>query len=212
MYLKSIQIVFVLINFFCYSKADCGCNLNRKKNEETVSQCPYAKNYDPIKKYTRESNEIKDNNKYNTPFNVKDMVLIQGATFEMGTSKPVFESDHEGPPRNVTVESFYLDKYEVSNQKFYDFIKETGYKTEAEIFGDSFIFEMALPEEDRNKYPDVRALEAPWWIKMKKVTWKHPEGESSTIEGENAVIKYFCITLGVVFRKNELSCYSCFME
>ncbi|XP_018570307.1 sulfatase-modifying factor 1 isoform X2 [Anoplophora glabripennis] len=110
------------------------------------------------------------------------MVLIEKATFEMGTNKPVFESDHEGPLRNVTLNSFYLDKYEVSNQHFSDFVKKTGYKTEAEIFGDSFIFEMSLPEEDRNKYQDVRAVQAPWWIKMSGVSWKHPEGPDSTIQ------------------------------
>lgn len=189
MYLKSIQIFFVLTTFISYCKSDCGCNLNRKKTEDTPEQqCPFAKNYDPTKKYTQEYNEIRDNNKYNPPFDVKDMVLIEGATFEMGTNKPVFESDHEGPPKNITVDSFYLDKYEISNQNFYDFIKETGYKTEAEIFGDSFLFEMALPETERDKYQDIRAVQAPWWIKMKKVIWKHPEGELSTIEGKTVLV------------------------
>lgn len=184
MYLNSIQIFFVLTSVINYCKSDCGCNLNRKKTEETPDKCPFTKNYDPVKKYSIESNEIRDNKKYNPSFDIKDMVLIEGNTFEMGTNKPVFETDHESPLRNVTVNSFYLDKYEVSNQKFYDFIKETGYKTEAEVFGDSFLIAMALPEEDRDKYQDIRAVEAPWWIKMKKVTWKHPEGEFSTIEGK----------------------------
>lgn len=194
MYLKSIQIFFVLITLFCYSKSDCGCNLNRKKTEERGSQCPLTKNYDPVKKYMRESNEIRDNNK--PPFDAEDMVLIHGATFEMGTKNPVFEKDHEGPPRNVTLDSFYLDKYEVSNQNFYDFVKKTGYKTEAEVYGDSFVFEMVLPEEDRDKYQDVRAVEAPWWIKMKKVTWKYPEGESSTIEGNEICNMFLCNCVG----------------
>lgn len=183
MYLKSIQLFFVLITLVCYCKSDCGCNLNRKKTDETPEQCPFTKNYDPTKKYTREYNEIRDN-KNKPSFDINNMVLIQGATFGMGTNKPVFESDHEGPLRNVTVESFYLDKYEVSNQNFYDFVRETGYKTEAEVFGDSFVFEMALPKEEREKYQDVRAVQAPWWIKMKKGMWKHPEGELSTIEGK----------------------------
>lgn len=184
MYLISIQIFFVLIALINQCRSDCGCNLNRKQPEEVPSQCPLSKNYDPIKKYSREYNEIGDNNRYKqTPYDNKDMVLIEDNTFEMGTNQPVFESDHEGPLRNVSVASFYLDKYEVSNQKFYDFVKDTGYKTEAEHFGDSFLFEMSLPEADRDKYQDVRAVQAPWWIKMKGVTWKHPEGPSSTVEG-----------------------------
>lgn len=209
MYLNSIQIFYVLITIICYCKSDCGCNLNRKKPGD--NQCPMSKNYDPIKKYSREYNEIKDNNKVNPPFDIKDMVLIEGATFEMGTNKPVFASDHEGPVRNVTVSSFHLDKYEVSNQHFYDFIKETGYKTEAEVFGDSFVFEMSLPEKERNMYQDIRAVQAPWWIKMKKVTWKHPEGESSTIEGKHFSFS-FIPSFEIIFRQNEPSCYSCILE
>nr|CAH7712742.1 unnamed protein product [Callosobruchus chinensis] len=110
------------------------------------------------------------------------MVLIQGTTFEMGTNNPVFVDDFESPVRNVTINSFYLDKYEVSNQNFYDFVKETGFKTEAEVFGDSFIFEMALPEKARDKYEDVRAVQAPWWVKLSGVSWKHPIGPESTVE------------------------------
>lgn len=198
MYLKSIQIFFVL-TFICYCKSDCGCSLNRKTTEQNQNNCPQNKNFDSLKKYTREYNAIRDNNKLKPPFDIKDMTLIQGTTFEMGTNKPIFESDHESPLRNVTVESFYLDKYEVSNQNFYDFIKETGYKTEAEIFGDSFLFEMALPDEERDKYQDIRAVQAPWWIKMKGVTWKQPEGESTTIEG-TIVLSNFNLHFQIIFR------------
>ncbi|XP_056635385.1 formylglycine-generating enzyme [Diorhabda sublineata] len=150
---------------------DCGCDTNRDNHCKDDS--------DPSFKYLKDSNEIRDNNDV---INTSDMVLIEGATFEMGTNKPVFEADFEGPLRNVSVNNFYLDKYEVSNQNFYDFVKKTGYQTEAEVFGDSFIFEMCLPEEERKKYEDVRAVQAPWWIKMKGVSWKHPEGPDTTIE------------------------------
>lgn len=155
--------------------ADCGCKLNRN------DQC--GKEVNPSEKYSQESNGLVTDNNESQAFDPLNMVLLEKATFEMGTNKPIFESDHEGPARNVTVNSFYLDKYEVSNQHFNDFVKKTGYKTEAEIFGDSFIFEMSLPEEDRDKYQDVRAAQAPWWIKLKGVSWKHPEGPGSTIEG-----------------------------
>nr|XP_023015355.1 sulfatase-modifying factor 1 [Leptinotarsa decemlineata] len=168
------QIIVVLNIVVCsYQAGDCGCSLNRN------NRCQGDSN--PSHKYMKESNE-ETGNKLQHPFETSNMVLIDGDTFEMGTNKPVFATDHEGPLRNVTIGSFYLDKFEISNQNFYDFVRETGYKTEAETFGDSFLFEMSLPEKDRGGYKDVRAVQAPWWIKMKDVYWKHPEGPGSTIE------------------------------
>lgn len=154
------------------SSADCGCNkLNRNTKPELSD----------------ESNEISPSQKYSRELNSKvhnDMVLIRKGHFIMGTDRQQFPADFEGPARNVTIENdFYLDIYEVSNQAFYNFVKETNYKTEAENFGDSFVFEMTLPENMRNKYQDLRAVQAPWWIKLKGVTWKHPEGPDSIIEG-----------------------------
>ncbi|RZC37930.1 sulfatase-modifying factor 1 [Asbolus verrucosus] len=168
MYLIFVHLA-LLLNILNLCVADCGCQLNRN------AQC---NSDEPHNKYSKIQNEVDNNNK-ETSF--ENMALIEAATFEMGTNKPVFESDHEGPARNVTVNSFYLDMYEVSNQNFREFIEKTGYQTEAEIFGDSFIFEMLVPESERDKYKDFRAVQAPWWIKMKGVSWKHPEGEGSTI-------------------------------
>lgn len=154
------------------SSADCGCNkLNRNTKPEFSDE---SNEINPSQKYSKELNS----NTYN------DMVLIRKGQFTMGTDKPHFPADFEGPARNVTIENdFYLDIYEVSNQNFYNFVKETNYKTEAENFGDSFVFEMTLPENLRNEYQDLRAVQAPWWIKLKGATWKHPEGPESNIEG-----------------------------
>lgn len=170
----------ILLNLFIVlnireTLSDCGCNLNRN------NECTEEK---PAGKYSEETNRIDDNKQFSASeaFDVTNMVLIEGAIFEMGTDKPVFESDFEGPKRNKTVNSFYLDKYETSNQNFADFVKKTGYKTEAEEFGDSFIFEMLVPEAERENYKDFRAVQAPWWIKMKGVTWDHPEGPVSDIK------------------------------
>ncbi|CAH0557568.1 unnamed protein product [Brassicogethes aeneus] len=171
MYLYTILIIFVLNVLHC--TGDCGCsNLNREK------KCKIDEDETPSGKYSRELNDNIN------AFNTYNMVLINKDTFEMGTNKPVFESDHEGPVRNKTVESFYLDIYEVSNQNFKDFVEKTGYKTEAETYGDSFVFEMILPESERKEYQDVRAVQAPWWIKLKDISWLHPEGPHSTIENK----------------------------
>jgi len=47
------------------------------------------------------------------------MVLVQGGTFKMGSS----ESDEEKPVHDVTVSDFYIGKYEVTVQEWYDFLK-----------------------------------------------------------------------------------------
>lgn len=176
-----LYLIFTFINCL-YVKCDCGCKLNRN------SQCA-TENTEHNGKYSEKLNrnwiDNKESNKHvlNNALDTSNMVYIDKATFEMGTDKPVFEKDFEGPIRNKTVDAFYLDKYEVSNNKFSEFVTKTGYITEAEHFGDSFIFELLIPEGDREKYKDFRAVEAPWWIKMKGASWKHPEGPKSSLKG-----------------------------
>lgn len=90
-------------------------------------------------------------------------------------------SDKEGPEREVTIKQFYMDKYEVSNEEFQKFVDQTNYITEAEKFGDSFIFKIFLSEETQKEYEDFRVMQAPWWYKVKDVNWKKPEGQDSNI-------------------------------
>ena len=52
----------------------------------------------------------------------RDMVLIEGGTFIMGWNKGKEQKGEHA----VTVPSFYLDKYEVTNAEYAEFIKATG--------------------------------------------------------------------------------------
>lgn len=52
----------------------------------------------------------------------REMVLIEGGTFTMGWNK----GNEQKGEHTVTVQSFYLDKYEVTNAEYAEFIKETG--------------------------------------------------------------------------------------
>jgi sulfatase modifying factor 1 len=65
----------------------------------------------------------------------------------MGTDVPIFVADGEAPARRVSMSPFYLDVHEVSNAEFNRFVLETGYVTEAETFGNSFVMESFLSDE-----------------------------------------------------------------
>jgi formylglycine-generating enzyme required for sulfatase activity len=65
------------------------------------------------------------------------MVLIPGGTFHMGSNAG---PPHEQPVHVVTVKAFQIDRYPVTVARFEQFVKATGYVTEAEKFGSSVVF------------------------------------------------------------------------
>jgi len=119
---------------------------------------------------------------------IEKMIKINGDTYSIGTNNPVFVADGEGPKREVILSSFYIDKFEVSNKEFGSFVSATGYITEAENFGDSFVFEGLLPKNTKNKIKQAVA-QAPWWLPVKRASWQHPEGSDSNITCKYKKIK-----------------------
>ena len=117
------------------------------------------------------------------------LIHIKGGTFTMGAGALYPE---EGPPRQVSVNDFYISQFEVTNEEFASFVKDTGYITVAE---------RALSPED---YPDIpanklvpgsavfvglhEAVEAKtfldWWHFVEGASWRHPFGPESTIVGK----------------------------
>ena len=61
----------------------------------------------------------------------QNMVLIPGGEYLMGSENPE-AYPNEKPIHKVKVDSFLMDKYEVTNSQFEEFIKATGYITTAE--------------------------------------------------------------------------------
>lgn len=114
-------------------------------------------------------------------FSKDDMVLIRGGEFQMGTDDSEgYHSDGEGPARKVKVDSFYIDKFAVTNDKFAQFVKATDYVTEAEQFGWSFVFYLLVSEENLQANQQ-RVAQAQWWVPVKGAYWRQPEGPGSTI-------------------------------
>lgn len=108
-----------------------------------------------------------------------NMVQLSGGSFLMGSNDKSFPSDGEGPVREVTLNPFWIDVHTVTNAQFAQFVAATGYKTEAEKFGWSYVFYLFLPEG----HPPTRGVSsAPWWRQIFGATWDHPEGPHSTID------------------------------
>jgi formylglycine-generating enzyme len=88
------------------------------------------------------------------------MVLIPGGTFQMGTDDGM---PYEAPPHEVTVNSFWMDEHEVTVAEFSRFVEATRYKTDAERFGWSGVFNPRTGE----------------WEKTAGANWRHPDGPRS---------------------------------
>lgn len=109
-------------------------------------------------------------------------VVLPGGTFAMGTEDPDgFPADHEGPVRRMTVKPFAIDPHCVTNERFAEFVEATGYRTDAERFGWSFVFAKFLPGALRRDSP--RPRETPWWCAVRGAYWRHPEGPGSDLDG-----------------------------
>ncbi len=109
------------------------------------------------------------------------MIRLEGGTFLMGTEDPDgFRADGEGPVRPVTLDPFWIDPAAVTNERFAEFVAETGHVTDAESDGWSFVFAGLLPDD----FPVSSAVvEAPWWRQVFGADWKHPEGPRSGLDG-----------------------------
>ena len=109
------------------------------------------------------------------------MIKLPGGKFLMGTNdEEGFPKDGEGPVREITLDPFYIDETTVTNFQFAEFIKATGYITEAEHYGWSFVFYGLLSEEDQKRDYQV-AAPTPWWYAVPRAQWNHPEGKDSHV-------------------------------
>ena len=111
-----------------------------------------------------------------------EQALIPAGTFVMGDSSGDRNpGDGELPQHAVTLDAFSIDATTVSNDDFARFVDATGYRTEAETFGYSAVFHLALqaPEEDVIGVP----AGTPWWLGVRGADWQHPGGRESTVDG-----------------------------
>jgi formylglycine-generating enzyme len=109
------------------------------------------------------------------------MVLLEGGEFLMGTEdRLAYPEDGEGPVRRVRLDPFWIDACSVTNGAFERFVSDTGYETEAERYGWSFVFAGLLPDD----FPLTRGVaQAQWWRQVEGADWGHPDGPQSDLDG-----------------------------
>ena len=110
-----------------------------------------------------------------------EFVDLGGNEFRMGTDDRRFLSDGEGPVRNVSVDVFAISSCLVTNEEFDAFVSATGYITDAERFGWSFVFkDFVSPEVERKVTHVVNGSE--WWWRVDGAYWRMPEGYGSDVD------------------------------
>ncbi|WP_338111014.1 formylglycine-generating enzyme family protein [Rhizobium cauense] len=108
-----------------------------------------------------------------------ETVKIEGGRVTVGTNRPYLTLDGEGPERLVRVNPFMLAVSAVTNEEFAAFVAETGYVTEAERLGWSYVFYQFL----NGDFPTSGVVGAEWWRRVDGANWASPCGPGSSIEG-----------------------------
>lgn len=114
----------------------------------------------------------------------RGMVRLDGGVFRMGSESPeIWAADGEGPVMEVKLSPFRIDRCAVTNTQFESFVEATGYRTEAEEFGWSFVFHNQIPKAHRKRLEFVRVMDHSWWARVDKADWRKPGGPGTNLRG-----------------------------
>ncbi len=116
------------------------------------------------------------------PADGMEMVYVPGGTFEMGSTDTEIDAafeqceqdrgsgvcqrlffERESPPHSVTLDAFWIDKTEVTNDQFERFVRDTDYRTDAEKTGTGWVYSGGS------------------WNEVDGADWQHPNGRESSI-------------------------------
>jgi len=117
------------------------------------------------------------------------MTWIPGGEFWMGSAEERMTDAQ--PWHRVYVDGYWMDKTEVTNKQFANFVKTTGYTTVAEHKPRTGDYPQAIAE---NLVPGSVVFSPPdhpvpldnhfrWWNYVPGANWRHPEGPKSEITG-----------------------------
>jgi sulfatase modifying factor 1 len=139
-------------------------------------------------------------NKISDKVSYDGMTWIEGGEYFMGASDGAGGVD-EFPLHKVKIGGFWIDKTEVTNKQFREFVKATGYVTTAERAPDWEELKKQLPSGTAKPPDDVLVAASLvftppgyavkldnvslWWSWVKGADWQHPQGAGSSIEGKD---------------------------
>jgi formylglycine-generating enzyme len=116
------------------------------------------------------------------------MVFIPGGSFSMGSDR---ERPEERYSHLVTVDGFWIDRHEVTNAQFGQFVEATGYKTLAERGIDPKSHPGMEELSEPGSVVFIRPTEVTqsgsltqWWQYVRGANWREPEGPDSSIAGK----------------------------
>ena len=118
------------------------------------------------------------------------MVWVPAGSYTMGDT----EYPEEQPARAVQVAGFWMDRTEVTNDQFAEFVQATGYVTAAERAVNpqahpGLPADMLKPGAVVFVAPkDVRGMNdvSQWWRYIPGASWRHPGGPQTSIAGHGA--------------------------
>lgn len=111
-----------------------------------------------------------------------EQVRMPAGTLLMGDSSGDHNpGDGELPVHPVDVAAFEVDATTVTNADFARFVAETGYRTEAELFGYSAVFHLAVEADPADVMGPAGGT--PWWFGVRGADWAHPRGRKSDLDG-----------------------------
>lgn len=128
------------------------------------------------------------------------MVWIPGGEFTQGAvDGDKMAMDHEKPSHKVAVDGFFMDRTEVTNAEFREFVEETGYITVAEREIEWEEMKTQLPpgtpkphdsilqpgslifKKTKSSVPNLYDY-SQWWEWKIGANWRHPHGPNSDLE------------------------------
>ncbi len=153
-----------------------------------LSGCSKSASEKPVNSEKKQPNDIKSNieQKFFNPIN---MAWIPGGSFQMGSE---YGKPDELPVHEVILDGFWINKTEVTNTEFSEFIEDTKYLTIAEQKPNPLDFP-GVPLE--KLVPGSVVFEPPpgnvpldnhriWWTWKVGASWKNPNGPKDNIKGK----------------------------
>lgn len=106
----------------------------------------------------------------------ENMVWIKSGTYQMGSDTGMPD---ESPQHAISLSGFWIDKFEVTNGDYRQFIAQSDYVTFSERVQDSLVFKSPPQNSDSRVGP------LDWWDLIKHADWRHPQGPEDNIDGKS---------------------------